>query len=116
MERSIRRNSSKLQEEGMAFEDVKTVQTTGGHNRGGPRSTAKRAELKRPSTESRSLSKRKLPYLLVYKSTPPPLSRSKIEFLIISGKTNEFHINRNFPENVLKTPRIKKSNERKIAR
>ena len=35
----------------MAFEDVKTVQTTGGHNRGGPRSTAKRAELKRPSTE-----------------------------------------------------------------
>ena len=47
---------------------------------------------------------------------PPPLSRSKIEFLIISGKTNEFHINRNFPENVLKTRRIKKSIERKIAR
>jgi len=41
----------------MAFEDVKTVQTTGGHNRGGSRSTARRAELKRPSTESRSLSK-----------------------------------------------------------
>ena len=51
MERSVRRNSSKL-EEGMAFEDVITVQTTGGHNREGPRYTAKRAELKRPSTES----------------------------------------------------------------
>ena len=31
----MRQNSSKLQEEGMAFEDVKTVQTTGGHNGGG---------------------------------------------------------------------------------
>ena len=50
-----------------------------------------------------------IPYLLVYKSTPP-FSRSKMEFLIISGKTNEIHTNRNFPkcqsflsENVLKT-------------
>ena len=60
MDRSLRRNSSKLQEEGMAFEEVKTVQTTGGHNRGGPRSAAKRAELEGPSTESGSLSKRKL--------------------------------------------------------
>ena len=61
-----------------------------------------------------------IPYLLVYKSTScisrPPFSRSKIEFLIISGKTNEIHSNRNFPkrqsflpENVLKTRWIKKS-------
>jgi len=46
----------------------------------------------------------------------PPFSRSKIEFLIISGKTNEIHTNKNFPkhqsflpENVLKTRWIKKS-------
>jgi len=53
MDRSIRQNSSKLQEHGMAFEDVKMVQTTGGHNRGGTRSAAKRAELERPSKEIR---------------------------------------------------------------
>ena len=47
----------------------------------------------------------------------PPFSRSKIGFLIISGKQiNEIHTNRNFPkrqpflpENVLKTRWIKKS-------
>ena len=61
-----------------------------------------------------------LPYLPVYKSTScisrPPFSGSKIEFLIISEKTNEIHTNRNFPklrsflpENVLKTWWIKKS-------
>ena len=52
----------------------------------------------------------KLMYRIYSCISRPPRSRSKIKFLIILGKRNQFHTNRNFPkpqsflpENLLKT-------------